>query len=152
VILIDSNALVLLIVGFIDPRIIAKHKRTSIFVEKDFDDLVEFIGDFSRLIVLPNIWTEVDNLLNSFSGDRKEKYVVLLKELVSQTTEKYINSALAVNSDYFMALGLTDVLVLELGQRCNCLITADLELSDLASANSVKVYDLKRKVNDRLNN
>ncbi|MDF9800021.1 hypothetical protein OKW21_005284 [Catalinimonas alkaloidigena] len=61
-ILIDSNALVLLIIGLIDQNLIPKHKRTSIYRKKDFERLLNVIKDFNHLIVLPNIWTEVDNL------------------------------------------------------------------------------------------
>lgn len=33
-ILIDTNALVILILGLIDPKLISKHKRTSIYIEE----------------------------------------------------------------------------------------------------------------------
>ena len=73
--LIDTNSLLILLVGLIDPKLINKHRRTSIYEEQDFLDLLQLIGDFNDLVVLPNVWTEVDNLLNGFNRGHKESYV-----------------------------------------------------------------------------
>lgn len=70
-ILIDSNALVLLIIGLIDQNLTSKNKRTSIYRKKDFEQLLLRIDSLENLVILPNIWTEVDNLLNSLSGRYK---------------------------------------------------------------------------------
>lgn len=65
-ILVDSNALIVLLIGFIDPKLFETHKATSIYDEDDFYELLNVIGDLEEILVLPNIWTEVDNLLNTF--------------------------------------------------------------------------------------
>jgi hypothetical protein len=39
-ILIDSNVLVILILGLIDPNLIGKDKRSSIYEKEDFDKLL----------------------------------------------------------------------------------------------------------------
>ncbi len=56
-ILIDSNTMVLLVVGALEPSRISKIKVTSIFDEDDFNLLSQKIGNLSNLIVLHNIWT-----------------------------------------------------------------------------------------------
>lgn len=150
-ILIDSNALILLILGLINQDLIAKHKTTSIYTKKDFEDLLIVIKDLNNLVVLPNIWTEVDNLLNRLSGNYKWPYIEKLKALVSQASEQYLESELGINSDYFISVGLTDSLILELGKKCDLLITADSSLSDIAIANGMKVYDVVRKRNEEFN-
>jgi predicted nucleic acid-binding protein len=147
-ILIDSNALVLLMLGLVDPNQIEKHRRTSLYTKKDFQDLLIVIHNWNRLIVLPNIWTEVDNLLNNFlNGNFKWPYINAVKEVVSQSTERYLNSESGVNSDYFLKIGLTDSLIIELGKECDLLITADSELSDIARAHGITVYDLVERKN-----
>jgi len=150
-ILIDSNSLILLILGLINQDLIAKHKTTSIYTKKDFEDLLIVIKDFSNLVVLPNIWTEVDNLLNRLSGNYKWPYIEKVKALVSQISEQYLESELGINSDHFITVGLTDSLILELGKKCDLLITADSSLSDIAIANGIKVYDIVRKRNEDFN-
>ena len=54
-IVIDTNSLVILIVGLLDINLIGTHKRTSIYEESDFYNLVDYIQDINNLIVLPNI-------------------------------------------------------------------------------------------------
>lgn len=141
-ILIDTNALVLLVIGLIDPKLINRHKRTSIYSKNDFDRLLIVIQKLENLVVLPNIWTEVDNLLNSFSGNYKYPYIQRIKSLVQLTTEEFLSSKTGVNSNFFMQLGLGDALNLALGKDYDLLITADFALSDVATANDIQVYDL----------
>ena len=149
-ILIDTNAFVLLILGSIDRGLIKTHKTTSIYSEQDYEDLLTVIGDLRRLVVLPNVWTEVDNLLNSLSGNYKWPYIDLMKELTTQTTERYLSSKSGTDSPYFISIGLTDALLLELGKDCDLLITSDSDLSDRAVANSINVYDLVKRRNENL--
>lgn len=149
-ILIDINALVLLLIGAIDPRLIKNHKRTSIYEEQDFYDLLAQIGSLDKLIVLPNIWTEVDNLLNGFSGQYKDKYVEEITRIIKSTTEKFLQSAKATESIGFFDLGLTDSLLLEHAKECKLLITLYSKLSDYAVSAGIQVYDMVKSRNQRL--
>ena len=147
-ILIDSNSLVVLILGLIDPELINTHKKTSIYDEEDFYKLLGLIENFENLIFLPNIWTEVDNLLNNFSGERKYLYVKKITELIKTSTEQYLQSELATQENYFISLGITDSLIIKLGKECKILITSDSQLSDYAIANGIEVYDMKKVKNN----
>ena len=148
-ILIDSNALIVLILGLIDTKLIPKHKRTSIYDEQDFYDLQIAIEDIKNLVVLPNIWTEVDNLLNNFNGGHKQVYIEKITETIKSSTEKYIPSNIAVDNFAFYDLGLTDSLILESAKDCKLIITTDSRLSDYANALGCKVFDLVKNRNNR---
>lgn len=148
--LIDSNALTILIIGLIDTSLIRTHKRTSIYDEHDFHELISLIGSIDKLIVLPNVWTEVDNLLNNFSGDLKYPYITQLTNTIKGTTEHFLNTLTATSSDYFTELGVTDSLLIHFGKECECLITSDSQLSDYAIANGIKVFDLVKNKNKKL--
>ncbi len=147
--LIDTNSLIVLLVGLIDPRLIQKHKRTSIYVEQDFNDLVSFIGNIEELVVLPNVWTEVDNLLNHFSHGHKDRYIEEITNTIKSTSEKFLESKEATASIGFFDLGLTDSLLLEYSKECELLITSDSSLSDYAIAFGIPVYDLVKIRNER---
>lgn len=147
-ILIDTNSLVVLIIGLMNEDLINKHKRTSIYTKVDFNDLLTIIENLEDLVVLPNIWTEVDNLLNGFSGNYKWQYISKLREIISVTSEKYFSSKFATASEYFMEVGLTDSLILEIAKDCKFIITSDSQLSDIAIANGIIVYDMIRKRNE----
>jgi len=145
--LIDANALVLLVVGLIDENLVNRHPKTSIYSKKDFYKLLKIIGSLEDLIVLPNVWTELDNLLNRFGGNHKFQYIERLKMLTQQTTERFIHSRIAVQREEFWELGITDVLLLQMGKECELLITSDSTLSDFAKAQNIKVFDLKEQKN-----
>lgn len=149
-IIIDANALVVLLIGSINPKLIESHKRTSIYSEEDFHELLFAVGNIEKLVVLPNVWTEVDNLLNSFSGHYKYQYVRIIFEIIKVTSEKYLNSILGAESNSFYDLGLTDSLILEYAKSCEFLITSDSRLSDYAIANGIKVYDMVKIRNEKL--
>ena len=148
--LIDTNALIILLVGLVDPVLIKSHKRTSIYEEQDFFNLISLIGDFNNLVVLPNVWTEVDNLLNNFGRGYKKKYIDEISQTIKITSEKYLNTKTAITSSGFYDLGVTDSLLLEYSKQCEFLITSDSLLSDYALANGVKVFDLVKIRNERL--
>lgn len=148
--IIDSNALVVLIVGLIDPRLFKNHKRTSIYDEEDFLELLSIIGNLDRIVILSNVWAEVDNLLNDFSGNYKYQYITNISNLIKLTTEKYIPSITVIDKDEFYELGLTDSLLLEEAKGCQLLITSDSKLSDYALASGIQVYDLVKAKNEKL--
>ncbi|MEC5156301.1 hypothetical protein [Chryseobacterium sp. MP_3.2] len=150
-ILIDTNAFIILVLGLMDKKLINKHKRTSIYDISDFENLVKIIGkDFSKVIVLPNIWTEVDNLLNNFTGNYKFKYYLILKELLQKTSEKYFETKNLENDYNLQHIGITDSVILEVAKNCDFIITGDSKLADLALANGIHVYDLIALKNQRL--
>jgi rRNA-processing protein FCF1 len=150
-ILIDTNALIILILGQIDTRLIDTHKRTSIYEEQDYYDLISVIVDIENLIVLPNVWTEVDNLLNGFNGEHKYQYITEITKIIKSTSEQFLSSLSGVNSESFFNLGLTDSLLLNLAKECELLITSDSGLSDYALAYGIKVFDIVKNRNSRLN-
>lgn len=148
--LIDANSLIVLILGLIDPTQISKNKRTSIYSEKDFLKLLHVIHSLDELITIPNVWTEVDNLLNR-GGYLKYDYIMQLKALMNNTQERYLGSDVALSRDEFWNLGLTDTLLLELSKECDLLITSDSDLSDFAYANGIVVYDMIKERNKDFN-
>jgi rRNA-processing protein FCF1 len=149
-ILIDSNTLIVLLLGLIDPKLLKTHKTTSIYDEEDFFELLRVIEDFNQIIVLPNIWTEVDNLLNSFGGNYKYQYILRITELIKNTSENYIDSITGSQCESFFDLGLTDSIVLEQAKTSKLLITSDSKLSDYAISYGIKVYDLVKVKNEKL--
>ncbi|MBA4301049.1 hypothetical protein SAMN03080617_01322 [Algoriphagus alkaliphilus] len=150
-IFVDTNALILLIVGLIDKSLIKSHKRTSIYESTDFENLELLIGNLEEVVTTPNVLTEVDNLLNNFQKGHRWAYYQILRELITKSSEKFLESRRIIDSSSFFELGLTDSGVLELCKECDFLITGDSKLSDYASAFGIKVVDLVKIRNERLN-
>ena len=134
-----------------DPSLIRKNKRTSIYDEKDYFNLLNVIGELESLVVLPNIWTEVDNLLNNhYNKGNKPLYVNTIIQTIKCTTEKYLKSSLIEDNSSFYELGLTDTLILKHAKNCRLLITSDSKLSDYAISKGIKVFDMKKIANENL--
>ena len=135
----------------IDPKRISKHKVLSLFDEADFYKLIEIIKHHSNLIILPNIWTEVDNSMNRSVGEFKNKYVEICKELAREIKENYLASSIGFESDSIYDLGLTDSLLLEwIKEQGHTLISIDSKLCDIAKAYNLKTIDLIKDKNDFL--
>jgi len=138
-VVIDANLLLLLIVGISNRKYIKTHKNCSEYTDDDFDLLVEIIGDFSEIILLPHILTEVSNLARQTSEPAKSNIQRKLKEFVENYYEVQVNSLAGVQREEFCLLGLTDSVILVLctmnirGLRCT-LLTADRPLANQAMA------------------
>ncbi len=142
---IDTNALVLLIVGLMDKNLIQRHKRTSSYTKEDFNELSFLIKNPSLLIAPTNVWTEVDNLLNDFRGIHKSEYYLLLRNLIIKTTEEYLASQDIIENKSFQTIGVTDSILLDLSIKSGHLITSDYVLTNIARAKGIKVYNLQEQ-------
>ncbi len=112
--------------------------------------LLSIIEKIENLVVLPNVWTEVDNLLNKFSGERKLLYLDTIKDAIKVIPEKYLPTLDTITEYAFIELGITDTLLLICSAQYRFLITSDSRLSDYAIANNVAVHDMKAYRNNRL--
>ena len=146
---VDSNAFVVLIIGLMDPHWLKDHKTTSIYEEQDFNNLKNAIGTFENILTTPNVLTEVDNLLNSFSGHQKHPYIKAITDIVRITSERLVSSLDVIDYYYFRDLGLTDSIILHLRPEYELLVTADSGLSDHALSLGIPVLDLVAYRNNR---
>lgn len=150
-VLVDTNCLIIYVLGIINPILINTNKNTSIYDESDFYLLLELIKSPDNLLILPNIWTEVDNLLNrNLTGNNKYLYFERIKSVMQENVEKYIESIEATNDANFYQLGITDTLILKEAKNCELLITSDGDLSHRASAQGIKVFDLAKYKNEQI--
>jgi hypothetical protein len=110
---IDVNLLLLLVVGDANRSWIARHKRLKAYDDKAFDLLVEVIGDVSRMVVTPNVLTEVSNLAcQGIAEPGCTQVRRVLAQYAVKASECYIESRVAVSHSEFLRLGLTDAVLL----------------------------------------
>lgn len=126
-ILIDTNLLVLFVVGIYDTRYIAKHKNVSDYSIEDFESLCILL-EGSDIVVTPHILTEASNLLWQTSAPHKHHIRKVLGDLIPRSVEHHLQSTSIVLSDHFPALGLTDAGILELPHGSGKILTVDLDL------------------------
>jgi predicted nucleic acid-binding protein len=149
-VIIDTNLFILFLVGQINQNRIAQYCRNSKFTKADYLTLLEILGPFDRVITSPNILTEVDNILNRLSGVDKLRYLALVKQVYSQSLEKYLQSETVSKNWYFDVLGLTDSAILMMASESELLISADSALCDYARSLEIKVFDFMEYLNRKV--
>ena len=111
-ILIDTNILLLYIVGSLDVDLIKNNSRTAIFTEEDFERVSKFIDFFYVKVTTPHILTETSNLLG-----RSEQLRVVLKTFIKLNEEKFLDSGIIADTKFFPHFGLSDSAIIEIAKN-----------------------------------
>jgi hypothetical protein len=151
VVVVDTNLMVLLVVGSASKEYIAKHKRLQRdYSVYDFELLGLLIAEFSEIVILPHILAEVSSLARQIKNPARAKVQNALRTLITTATELPIQSASGAQRAEFDELGLTDAVILHL---CNMsvngisptLITCDTGLANSAHSLGYSVIDYKQE-------
>ena len=70
---VDTNLLLLYIVGQEDPQIIAKHRRLEDYSAQDYTILKDLLTQAGQLFVTPNTLTEASNLLGQHGEPERSR-------------------------------------------------------------------------------
>lgn len=126
---VDTNLLVLLIVGNVSHGHIPEHKRTKAYTVDDYHKLCSILGKVGQLFVTPSILTEVSNLLC-----RNKEMATALRDFIHSPSveEVRIDSKVVVKRVEFIRLGLTDCGLLEVVKPETPLLTVDFNLARAA--------------------
>ena len=133
---IDSNLLVLRIVGDVGRDLIQKHKRSKRFTAEDYDKLLTLLNATEQVLVTPNTLTEASNLLAQHKEPERSKFLDRLRHIIRNSREIVVASAKASANISFHRLGLTDSVLLETVSEDTPLVTVDLDLYLIASTQS----------------
>ena len=125
---LDTNLLVLLVVGITDRALITKHKKLKAFLPADFDLLSDLIKKSQQLVVTPNTLTEASNLIGQIDKHARTRIFDTFRALILKTHEHCLASNTAVQAKEFIRLGLTDSVLLDITDKSRFLLTTDLDL------------------------
>ena len=125
---IDSNLLLLFVVGSEDPELISRHRRLDGYSADDFDLLSVLISETDQVFVTPNTLTETSNLLGQHGDPQRIILFGRLREIINESREIVISSAIASDNEAFQRLGLTDSVLLEVVNAETPLLTVDFRL------------------------
>jgi hypothetical protein len=127
-ILLDTNLLLLYLVGRFNPNLIAKFKRTRTFSEEDFETLVRLLALFTTKLTTPNILTEVSNLAGQLEDRARAECFEVLAHEIQLLDERYVPSEDAAKHTAFRKFGLTDITIISLAKDKPLVLTEDLAL------------------------
>lgn len=125
---IDTNLLLLLLVGLVARDQIEKFKRTRHYTASDYDLLARLVSAHSEILVTPNVLTEVDNLITHAPGKLEFRCRQALASLLSKWREEYRSSEQLAASGPFLRLGLADASIQDLAKHADTVLTDDLPL------------------------
>jgi hypothetical protein len=133
-IMLDTNLLLLFVVGTTDRNAIGGHKRLSTYTPSDYDLLVAIIGN-GPVLVTPHVLAETSNLLPvGVKEPRRSELLGMLKRLVATREERFVPARIVTDRPEYVRIGLTDAGLLEIADDRTELLTADWELHRAALA------------------
>ncbi len=125
-VILDTNILLVYLVGRVNPEQIEKFNRTnSRYCAEDFEVLDNLLSKFTKFATTPNILTEVSNLGGQLSGDVKVAFFNLLSIFIQETNEQYISSSEISKDMLFVKFGITDRGIFELVKTEKYLVITD---------------------------
>jgi len=128
--LVDTNVLLLLLVGSVDPSLVESFKITANqgFAEADFELLRAFIRTFQKVVTTPHILTEVSNQAGKLKGESHQKVFLGLVSLIERLEEHSETTQSLAKSEAFLKFGLTDTAISQLAEKGYLVLTVDYPL------------------------
>ena len=114
--LLDSNLLVLYVVGQADRRLVRSFKRTREFTDADFRLLFGLMASFSSLVTTPHVLTEVNGLTNQLTGAHRQNVRAWIALDTPRWDERHAPAAALTGTAAFARLGLTDAALVSLAR------------------------------------
>jgi len=124
-VLVDSNLLLVWIIGMVEPSHVKDFSRTSAYTEDDFNLLIEYLDRFDIVVILPNVATEVNSLFGKLTGKYLLAAHAILAQGIREWSERYVPSADAVDVPAFAHLGITDSAIIIAAREGMQIITDD---------------------------
>jgi len=125
--LVDTNLLLLYLVGHVDRDLALRFKNTQQFSREDFEWLCRFVGR-RKLVATPHVLTEVSNLGGQLSGAKKERFFEVLAASIPNLDERLVPSREAVGAAVYHQLGLTDAAIERVAQSKVEILSTDAPL------------------------
>ena len=145
-ILLDSNLLLVLLIGAYDPLLLQNFKRVRNFTIDDYDLLVVLLESHNILLTTPHILTEISNLANSLPEYIKADWFLSFaawlqsKDDIPGLREIWTPAEQLATMPDFAAFGLTDTALSALAHE-TMIVTEDRRLSGVLRQRGLAVLN-----------
>ena len=141
-ILLDTELLLVLTVGLLDPHRIPRFKKTQKYVIDDYQYLQRLASQFSPLYVSPQILAELSNHADMLGAYLVTQFYKNSFELLRSQFEVYVSKDDMLTELMLADFGFTDTSLYKLCVAKNCvLFTADRKLAGKMTSRGVAVVD-----------
>ncbi len=136
-VLIDTNILLLFIVGSLNPDLISTTSRTASFTFRDFQIVSKAIDFFEVKISTPHILTEVSNLIG-----RNVSIGSALGSYIETCTEEFTQGSALASQECFPKFDLADTATYSISKNRFLVITDDGPLYGLLTSQGIDAVNL----------
>lgn len=147
-ILVDTNLLLLLVIGSASLQLVSRNPHTKNFALSDFEILEQIVSDYSRIVVVPGILAELSNLApKNINAPVLSTVMAKFKAMVNACLEIPISSQTAAARPEFERLGIVDAAILEVCAQDRghvTLLTNDQALAREASRLGLNVENFRQ--------
>ena len=140
--LLDSNLLVLFLVGNGSPSRVGHQRRLKQYDLDDLTRLNDIVEYFQRHVSLPNVLTEASNLIGSGKQEIAPGAASALATYCREIHEIYADSSNVVDLPQYQQLGLTDSAVLWISSNKITVLTDDHDLYGHVNGRGCKAINL----------
>lgn len=111
-VLVDTNLLLLLMVGRTDRSYLVSHKRTRGYDSGDVDIIEHLIAGYDGIVTTPHLLSEAFNLLRQMGNPARDRIQRTLGAFILACEERLVPSTDGCLHDAYIALGLADAVTL----------------------------------------
>ena len=126
--IVDTNVLLLLLVGLYDPLEIRNCAKTQRYSQDDFKLLKKILERFDCQIVLtPQILVEVyRHARDVFSREKLGKFLLGIVKKFKDCSEQHVGfNVLMENEDVLIRFGFTDISIIEAAKQLDAVVITD---------------------------
>ena len=139
---IDTELLILLLIGKYDPEYVSTFKITNKFTKKDFNLVNLIVNHFNNIIITPHIIAELSNHSMKIPTGRIKLYFDHFIKILKKFKEVHIEKDLVFKSEYLPLIGITDYgILLSSKENDYLLFTTDRSLTQISRAQGVNVLN-----------
>lgn len=139
--LIDSNLLLLGVVGNFDVRLVGQG-RLEAFVAEDLDRLNEFTSLAKQLITTPGILTETSNLAAQMIGKlNRSSLFERFRAIIRIMDQRHERASVVCEQPAFLRLGLTDAEIAQIANKDMIVLTVDFPLHGYLHKNGIRALN-----------
>jgi len=145
--ILDTNLMLLLIVGTYSIGRIETFKRTLKYTSSDFRLISNMLARMDRRIITPNIFTETDNFCRQLPEKEYDAVSRTMVRLCAEFMEVYTPSRDALSHPLYSRLGITDCITLALASEKHLVITDDFALANRITSmggDAININHLRR--------
>lgn len=137
-VLLDTNLLLVLIVGRTNKSYLDIHKRTGEYDSSDYETLERLVAAYDGMATVQHVLAETSNLLRQIKNPARDLIQEQFRDFILSIEEVSASSAQGCRHEQYLSLGLTDAMVLAICEGASRaedrieLLTADEPIYDRA--------------------